>query len=262
MTDNPVEPTNFTVDAFHRGDFWLVQPKDVGHRAGTDAMMLAAGVPSDFAGRLADLGAGAGAAGLAVASRCPQAHVVLVERSPAMVACAVHTLAEPRNAHLRPRASVLQADVMLPGRARVEAGLTDNGFDFAILNPPFNDRSHRDSPDALKREAHVMEADLFGQWLRTAAAIVRPGGGLAVIARPQSLPPLLGALKGRFGGAEIVPIHPRADMPAIRIVLRARRGARAALKLLPALVLHGSSGHSFGERADAINNGRASLFGD
>ncbi|MER2534685.1 MAG: hypothetical protein ABTQ31_05920, partial [Rhizobiaceae bacterium] len=44
-----------TLDAFHRGRFWLVQPDRRGHRAGTDAMMLAAAVPSGFGGRLADL---------------------------------------------------------------------------------------------------------------------------------------------------------------------------------------------------------------
>ncbi|TIV63582.1 MAG: methyltransferase, partial [Mesorhizobium sp.] len=38
-----------TVDAFHRGRFWLVQPRQ-GHRAGMDAMMLAAAVPSVFSG--------------------------------------------------------------------------------------------------------------------------------------------------------------------------------------------------------------------
>ncbi|MER2636111.1 MAG: methyltransferase, partial [Rhizobiaceae bacterium] len=37
-----------TLDAFHRGRFWLVQPDRRGHRAGTDAMMLAAAVPSGF----------------------------------------------------------------------------------------------------------------------------------------------------------------------------------------------------------------------
>ena len=49
-----------TLDAFHRGNFWLVQPKGVGHRAGVDAMILAASVPSDFSGKLADFGAGGG----------------------------------------------------------------------------------------------------------------------------------------------------------------------------------------------------------
>ncbi|TGV74768.1 methyltransferase, partial [Mesorhizobium sp. M00.F.Ca.ET.158.01.1.1] len=81
-TDAPAH----TVDAFHRGRFWLVQPKHGGHRAGMDAMMLAASVPSSFGGRLADFGAGAGAAGLAVLSRCPGAQAVLVERAPEMAA--------------------------------------------------------------------------------------------------------------------------------------------------------------------------------
>ncbi|TGT34817.1 methyltransferase, partial [Mesorhizobium sp. M8A.F.Ca.ET.165.01.1.1] len=52
---------------------------------------------------------GAGAAGLAVLSRCPAARVVLVERSPEMAGFAHATLAHPGNAHLGDRASVLTA---------------------------------------------------------------------------------------------------------------------------------------------------------
>ena len=71
-----------------------------------------------------------------------------------------------------------------------------------------------------------MPDGLFERWIRSAAAIVKPRGGLALIARPQSLEPILAALAGRFGKAEIMPVHPRADAPAIRIVVRAVRGAR------------------------------------
>lgn len=251
----------FTVDAFHRGDFHLVQPRR-GHRAGTDAMMLAAAVPGGFAGRLADLGAGAGAAGLAAASRCRLARVVLVERAPEMAAWARRTLAHEANAGIRDRAEVLEADVTLTGRARRDAGLGDGAFDFALMNPPFNARADRASPDDLRRSAHVMEDDTFERWLRTAAAIVRPRGELALIARPQSLPAILAALKGRFGDARIVPVHPRADTAAIRIVVRAARGSRAGLTLCPPLVIHEAAGDGFSPRADAVNNGRASLFGD
>lgn len=251
----------FTVDAFHRGDFVLVQPRR-GHRAGTDAMMLAASVPSSFSGRLADLGAGAGAAGLAVASRCPAAHVVLVERSPEMARHARLTLAHGANARIRDRATVIEADVTLTGKARRTAGLADAGFDFALMNPPFNEGRDRASPDGLRRDAHVMEDGLFESWLRTAAAIVRPRGGLALIARPRSLPAILAAMDRRFGDARIVPVQPRAGEPAIRIVVRAVRGSRAALSLMPALVIHEAQGDGFRADADAINNGRASLFGD
>ena len=51
-----------TIDAFHNGKFYIEQPKGVGHRSGIDAMLLGATVPLDATGKLADLGAGAGAA--------------------------------------------------------------------------------------------------------------------------------------------------------------------------------------------------------
>lgn len=251
-----------TIDAFHRGDFFLVQPARGGHRAGMDALALAAAVPSGFAGRLADLGAGAGAAGLAVASRCPGASVVLVENSPVMAGYARQSLDLPENARLGGRVAVLEADVALTGKTRTAAGLTDNFFDFAIMNPPFNAEIDRTTPDDLRRQAHVMEDGLFEAWLRTASAIVRPRGGFAVIARPASLAPILAALAGRFGSAQIVPVHARPDAPAIRIVLRATRGARGGPSLMPPLILHETAGNGFSERAEAINAGQASLFND
>ncbi|MER9721751.1 MULTISPECIES: methyltransferase [unclassified Mesorhizobium] len=250
-----------TVDAFHRGRFWLVQPR-TGHRAGMDAMMLAAAVPSGFAGRLADFGAGAGAAGLAVLSRCPEAQVVLVERSAEMAGFATTTLAHPGNAHLGNRASVLTTDVTLSGRARTQAGLADNSFDFVIMNPPFNAAQDRATPDPLRRQAHVMDDGLFESWIRSAAAVAKPRGGLAVIARPEQLGDLLHALSGRFGDAEMLAVHPRPEAAAIRIVVRAALGARGKLSIRPPLMLHGQTGDGPSERTEMINNGLASLFGD
>lgn len=253
----------FTTDAFHRGRFFLVQPSRKGHRAGTDALLLAAAVPSGFSGRVADLGAGAGAAGLAVAARCGQAEIVLVENAPEMLACARATLALAQNAHLAARCAVLEADVRLAGEARRAAGLPEAAFDFVILNPPFNPASDRPSPDALRRRAHMMEdAALLGDWLATAAAIVKPGGGVAIIARPQSLDDVLAVLSPHFGAIEIRPVLPRADKPAIRFVARGRLGASEGSSTLPPLVLHGDPGSDFTEEAEAIGSGRAALFGD
>jgi tRNA1(Val) A37 N6-methylase TrmN6 len=250
-----------TIDAFHRGAFFLAQPAGRGHRAGLDAMILAAAVPSGFTGSLADLGAGAGAAGLAVTARCPGARVVLVERDPEMADYARRSLALPENAAFRGRAEVLCADVTLSGEARAAAGLADRAFDFAIMNPPFNAPADRASFDDLKKRAHVMPPEMFEQWVRTAAAIVKPGGFIALIARPVSLGPILAALAGRFGEARIMPIHPRAEEDAIRIVIRARHGSRGGPALSPPLVLHGA-GRELTPHADAVCNGEASLFGD
>src|SRR5690606_11987500 len=105
-----------------------------------------------------------------------------------------------------------------------------------------------------RRDAHVMAEGLFEAWLRTAAAIVRPRGGLALIARPQSLAAILAAMTGRFGGAQVLSIHPRPRQPAIRIVVRAVRGSRAALSLMPPLFVHEETDDRFSTRADAITN--------
>lgn len=256
----PLDSRAFTIDAFHRGRFRLVQPAGKGHRAGLDAMLLAGAVPAGFAGELADLGAGAGAAGFAVAARCPEARVLLVEREPEMIACAQESLQLPANSGLASRIEVLQADVQLCGSDRAKAGLTENAFDFIIMNPPFNPAHDRKSPDRLRRQAHVMEDGQFERWLRTAAAIARPGAKVAVIARPASLARILSALEGRFGSPRAVPVHPRPGAEALRIILRARKGDRGGFALLPPLVLHGEAGRGFTARADAIINGREALF--
>jgi tRNA1(Val) A37 N6-methylase TrmN6 len=191
-----------SIDLFHRGRFHLVQPKNGGHRSGIDAMMLAAAVPDDFAGQCADLGAGAGAAGLAVLSRFPKANVTLFENDAIMVDCARQSLALRENSGFAERASVVEADVTLRGDAREAAGLLNDQFDFAIFNPPFNDASDRQTPNATKAAAHVMSETLFEDWFRTVAAIVKNGGGMALIARPQSLGDILNAIGKRFGALE------------------------------------------------------------
>src|SRR5215475_1007978 len=67
-----------TEDAFLGGQLRLRQLKS-GHRAGHDAMLLAAATPARAGDRVVDFGAGVGAAGLAVARRVAGIDLVLVE---------------------------------------------------------------------------------------------------------------------------------------------------------------------------------------
>lgn len=252
MTE-PVE----TVDAFHRGAFHLVQPKGRGHRAGMDAMLLAALVADERPIRVADLGAGAGAAGMAVASRLERCEVVLFERSADMAQFARKGLALSQNARFAARVSVIEADVTLTGKARNAAGLIDDSFHHVIMNPPFNDGSDRRTPDALKAEAHAMVDGLFEAWVRTAGAIMIPGGQLSLIARPESIAEIIDACGKRFGGIEITPIHPRQGENAVRILMTAIKGSRARLALRAPLVMHDERTHKFSQFIDDLNNGRA-----
>lgn len=253
-------PYGETLDAFHRGAFRLVQPSLKGHRSGIDAMILASAVPADFKGKIADLGAGAGAAGLAVASRCTETHVTLIERSPEMLLYAEKSCTLPENAHMQGRLSCLQADVTMAGPARHEAGLADNHFDYVIMNPPFNQHNDRATPDDLKAQAHVMHEGMFESWIRTASGILRPRGHIAIIARPANISEILTCMERRFGSIAIVPIHARPEEAAIRIVITGIKGSRAPVFLAPALILHKSSGHEFTPRAESLINGCDSLL--
>ncbi len=252
-------PDGYTVDAFHNGGFFLVQPSDGGHRAGMDAMLLAATIADGATGSLADLGAGAGAAGLAAANRFPALDVLLVERAPEMAGCARRTLLLAENVHLASRVRVLEADVSLRGNARSAAGLMDASHDYVIMNPPFNSGRDRTTPDPLKAQAHAMDSpDLFEQWLRTASAILKPGGQVSVIARPESLGDILTGFERRFGGAEITPVCPRHGDDAIRILLTAIKGSRARLVLRDRIVIHEGEARDFSPLMNDLANGRGS----
>ncbi|MBB4568534.1 tRNA1(Val) (adenine(37)-N6)-methyltransferase [Rhizobium leucaenae] len=253
MADNPSE----TIDAFHRGAFHIVQPKGRGHRSGMDAMLLAALVADGRKIRVADLGAGAGAAGMAVASRLEQAEVVLFERSPEMAEFARKSLELSENARFASRVAIVEADVTLTAKARNDAGLIDDSFHHVIMNPPFNDASDRLTPDALKAQAHAMTDGLFESWVRTAGAIMIPGGQLSLIARPQSIAEIIAACGRRFGGIEITSIHPREGENAVRILVTAIKGSRARLALRAPLIMHGEGTHKFSDFVDDLNNGRA-----
>src|SRR3954471_16991492 len=76
-----------TLDAVLGGRLTLRQPKR-GHRVGDDAILLAAATQAEPGEHAIELGAGVGAAGLALAQRVPGLNVTLVEIDAALAALA------------------------------------------------------------------------------------------------------------------------------------------------------------------------------
>lgn len=245
-----------TRDSFFRGGFEVLQPSGTGHRAGSDALLLAAGLPEGASGRLADLGAGVGVAGLAALAANPDLTAVLVEIDAEMAALARSNLELGANAGIAERARVLEADVTLSGERRQDAGLANQSFDYVIMNPPYNHAGLRASPDELRSLAHMMGDGGLDPWLRTAAAILRPGGTLLMIWRAEKLGDVLACAQGRFGAICLLPLHSRNGAAARRIIVRAVRGSRAPLSIGEGVMLHEADGGQT-ELADALLNGRA-----
>jgi len=66
---------------------------------------------------------------------------------------------------------------------------------------------------------------------------------------------VLAALAGRFRGAIITPLHPRAGEPATRVLVQAVKGSRAPLQLRAGLVLHGPGNDFLPEIAAVLRDG-------
>jgi tRNA1(Val) A37 N6-methylase TrmN6 len=82
---------------------------------------------------------------------------------------------------------------------------------------------------------------------------------VTVIHRADRLADLLALLAAKAGSFQIRPVHPHTDDPAGRVLVRAVRGGRAPLRLLPALVLHERGGAKHTPHAEAILRGAADL---
>jgi tRNA1(Val) A37 N6-methylase TrmN6 len=244
------EQADVSEDAVLGGRLILRQPRK-GHRVGHDAILLAAACSAQPRERLIELGAGVGAAGLAVARRVDDLAVTLVELDPALVA-----LARDNAKHngVAERAHTVCLDVAAPAGAFAKAGLPAGAADQVLMNPPFN-AAHNPSPDRSRRLAHVAAHDTLARWIEAAARLLRPAGVVTLIWRADGLAAVLDALAGNFGAVAILPVYPRPDAPAVRVIVRAVKASSTALVLLPGLILTDANGRPTAEAEAVLRDG-------
>lgn len=242
-----------TDDAFLGGRLRLIQPRK-GHRAGHDAMLLAAAAAVRPDERVVEFGSGVGAAGLAVACRASGVDLTLLDVDERLVALARENAARNGLA-----AQAVVFDVTAKADAFAVAGLGPDSVDRVLMNPPFNDAvRHQPSPDGNRRIAHEASSSTVETWVRAALRILRPGGSLTLIWRAEGVAEILAALGRGFGGIAILPVHPKPDTAAIRILVHAVKGSRAPLALLPGFELNDAAGRAT-EEAEAVLRGDRTL---
>lgn len=245
--------SEITEDCLLGGRVTLIQPAK-GHRAGTDAVLLAASAPAKAGDRVLDVGAATGAVGLMVAAREQGMRLGFVERDV--------DLAElcGRNC----RANGVEADIfvadLLDKKSRHAAGLNPETADLVMTNPPFLEEGQaRISPDRGRAAAHALPAGGLEAWLKTCLSLLKPKGQLVLIHRADKMAECLESLDGPLGGIALRFVHPKADGPAIRILLSGTKGSRAPLQILPPLILNGPDGR-FTPEAQALHLGQATLL--
>jgi len=226
-----------TEDAFLGGRLRLRQPGS-GHRAGHDAVLLAAATLAREGDRAVEFGAGVGAAGLSLARRVGSLELILVEIDPYLA-----QLARENAALNAMSAQVVVLDVTAPASAFAAAGLKPDSFDVVLMNPPFNDAGrHRASPDPARASAHVSAEAALQRWVQAARRLLRSGGRLTLIWRADRIAEALASFEDGFGSLAILPVHADAAKPANRVLIRAVKGGKAPTQVIRGLVLNDRSG--------------------
>ncbi len=246
------DANEITSDAFLGGQLTIRQPK-TGFRAGLDSVLLAAVVRAKKADLILDAGAGVGVASLCLAARQPGATIRAVDSNTDMVRLCADNIAAN---NLADRVAASNGDVFdLPAQQGRDI------FDHVITNPPFHDGTReRPSPSRSKAAAHGFEGPyevVFSNWIEACLAVLKTKGRIWIINRAEALPVMLAALDGTVGEIEICPLWPKAGVPAKRVIVTARKGAKGPSVLHPGFVLHQENG-SFTPDIDAVlRDGRA-----
>ncbi|MDZ7711270.1 MAG: methyltransferase [Roseovarius sp.] len=229
MRTEPFADAEVSVDAFLGGRLKVAQPRQ-GYRAGIDPVLLAAAVPAQAGETLLDLGCGAGVAALCVAARVPGVVLAGLEMQPGYADLARRNAA--RNG--------VAMEVVTGDLAAMPEALRLRQFDHVIANPPYFDRAGSTRAADAGREGALGEGTPLADWVAAALRRCRPGGHVCVIHRAERLAELLGALRGSI---EVLPLIPRRGRAARLVLVRARKGGRAALRLCDGWLLHEGARH-------------------
>lgn len=219
-----------TDDAFLGGLLHLWQPK-TGYRAATDPVLLAACCPAQSGQSVLDLGCGAGAASLCLGTRV--AGLVL---SGLEVQAPYAALARRNAARADLPLKVVEGSILdIPRALRCD-------FDHVITNPPYFPPQGTPARDPGRHLA-LHEAVGVVEWIMAAQRRVAPQGWLTLIVRADRLADALAGLGDTMGSIAVQPFAPREGREAGRVVIRARKGGRGALRLLAPFLLHDGPQH-------------------
>lgn len=242
----PVHPDE-TLEWLTPDGMAVIQKKE-GFRFGTDALALAGFALSHLRrgngkkplASVLDLGTGSGILPLLLARDTLAAQVTGIEIQPEMANMASRSVIGNALSH---RVRIVEGDLKSAG------SLIGRGSqDLVLSNPPYQPigaalRSGRAGVDAARHEVFCTLADVVAQ----ASACLRPGGAFCLVHKPERLTELM-LLLNREGlePKQLQFLHPHAGKPPSLMLVRALRGGRRGLHVLPPLLREPQKGTTHG----------------
>jgi tRNA1(Val) A37 N6-methylase TrmN6 len=233
------------------GRLLLRQPVE-GYRAAIDPVLLASSVPAHPGQSVLDLGTGIGTAALCLAATVADVHITALELQSELVDLAIENT---RHNGFESVVQILEGDINNP-----PAKICEAQFDHVMANPPYYRADQaQTSPNQIKALANVEGEGGLCAWLVAAHRFLKEGGVLTIIHTADRLADLVEACNANhIGSLEITPFWPKAGRPARRIILRGRKGGKAATVLNSGFLLHKDDG-SYTDEADEILKGQGRL---
>lgn len=237
-----------TLDSICGGEVQILQRR-LGYRFSLDPILLAHFAVFEggaHRGRVIDLGTGSGIIPLILARRLGKRDVTGLELQPLL-----YSLAE-RNVYLNRverEVTLVQGDLR-----RVDALFPAGSFSHVVCNPPYRSRTTGRASLHLEKALarHELSCEL-PDVARAAHHLLAQRGGLCVVYPAARFAELASELRAtRLEPHTVRMVHPRADRPAKLVLMHAVKGGRAAMTILPPLVLHAEDEHAFTDEVRAM----------
>lgn len=246
-----------SVEDLQRNGMRLIQPS-YGFRFGEDSVLLAA-IASESCPqasrriRVVDLGAGSGAVSVLMAARNRQLDLHAIELDTHRFNCLQRNI---RINNLSDRMSALQLDIrrLIDGKNNGSwpHELKPSEFDVVVMNPPYR-KPVKTSIDRWESGDNKVRSTLMAgeemavsleELLVVSARLLKPGGRLIMVHRPQRLPDIIESM--RKTAIEPVSLQVMESLPAkapSRLIVVGRKGIKSGgFRWLAPLVVYSRPG--------------------
>lgn len=226
-------------------DLKIIQRKN-GLTFGTDAYILSAFAKSIPRGKAADFGCGTGVISLLTVQRGKYSHVFAFE-----VQDEFARLAE-RNASLNgleEKLTVINRDVR-----EITQADTDGEVDVVMMNPPYmkNDCGKTNAHEEKNIARREVLGDIY-DFCSAAGRILKSGGGLFVVHRPERLVDLTDAMRrASIEPKKIVFVHPDTSKEPSLVLVEGKKGASSSLTVTRPLFVYKDGTREYSEDMQRI----------
>ena len=210
-------------------------------RLSTDSVLLADFVNIGARKRGIDLGCGSSILPLLLLQKSAALHMTGLEINPEVARIARRNIES--NA-LDGRCGIVTGDIR-----RCRELFTTGQFELVVSNPPyFAAGSGKQSPDAGRAAARGETLCSLEDICRAAAYLCRTGGAFCLVHRAERLADILCLLRETgFEAKRLRTVSHSAEKEPSLVLIEARRGAAAGLKIMPPLFICGSDGRESAE---------------